>query len=142
MGDRGNIKIKEATGNSIYLYGHWMGYEMPRSLQQALRFGEGRWNDESYLTRCIITEICKAERGNTGFGVSTYPTDNEYDILEVDSETQKVRLLDKTGWHDEARDWEKAKRKVKAEWSFEQYCALPMAEDNPWSALKGESVAA
>ena len=135
MGDRGNIKVREANGNSIYIYGHWMGHEMPKRLQEALIFAKDRWNDESYLTRTLITEVCKGARDATGYGVSTYPTDNEYDVMEVESDSQVVRVLDKTGFHDEKRNWEKDQRKIKAEWTFEEYCALPM-EDDPWAVLR------
>lgn len=127
MGDRGNIKIQESTGNNIYVYAHWHGSDFPEMLRDALIFCKGRWDDESYFQRCIITEICKSAKDATGFGVSTYPTDNEHDVLEVESAAKKVRLLDCAGFHNEGKNWEKDCRKVLKEWSFEEYCALEIA---------------
>lgn len=134
MGDRGNVKVKQQDGNNIWIYSHWGGSDMPVKLQDAMIYAKGRWNDESYLTRCLITEICKSARDNTGYGVSTYPTDNEHDVLEVDCEAQTIRVLDCAGFHDEKKNWEKDSRKVKAEWSFTDYCALPLGDDG-WSIL-------
>ncbi len=137
MGARANVKVKQQDGNNIYIYAHWGGYNMPNALKGALIYAKDRWTDESYLTRCLITEICKGASGPTGYGVSTYKTDNEYDVLEVDSEAGMVRLLDKAGFHDEAKDWEKDCRKVKAEWTFADYCALPLGDDD-WPVLQGK----
>ena len=130
MGDRANVKIKESTGRSIYVYTHWHGHDFPAMLQDALRFAKGRWTDESYFQRCIITQLCSPAKDATGFGVSTYPTDNERDILEVESEEQKVRLLSQEGFHKGKQkfDWEKNGRNVIVEWTFEEYCGLDLSD--------------
>ena len=59
MGDRANVKIKERTGTSIYVYTHWEGHEWHEKLQQALAAGEARWHDHQYLQRFLITDLCK-----------------------------------------------------------------------------------
>jgi len=142
MGDRANVKIvqhsnKPDRAENIYLYTHWGGHDLPQSLQCAMEFARGRWTDESYFTRCLITEICKSATDATGFGVSTYPTDNEHDILEVDAEAQKVRLLSREGYFDESKDWEKECRKVLAELTFEEFVALPLSysSETPFHVL-------
>ena len=118
MGDRANIKIKERTGTDIYVYTHWHGHEWPDKLRAALKAGESRWGDDSYLTRFIITEVCKDAYDETGYGVSTFRGDNEHDIMEVDLKQQVVRQLSREGWHDEG-EWSP---KVIKEWTFSEYC--------------------
>ena len=93
MGDRGNIKV-----GKVYLYTHWYGSHLVEILKKALVRGRGRWNDESYLTRIIFSEMliqCSSEdydalSDTTGFGISTYIPDNEHEILEVNCKTQTV----------------------------------------------------
>lgn len=96
MGDRANIKIKEAQGGVIYLYTHWQGYKWPQMLQKALKYAKDRWDDESYLTRCIITQMCADADGPTGYGVSTWLGDGDYNVTELDHASQKVKLRDGT----------------------------------------------
>lgn len=91
MGDRANIMIKEEGGGEIYLYSHWGGYDLPRVLANALDRGRGRWNDEPYLSRIIFSEMVKDQiEEDTGYGLSTYRTDWEYDDLIVDVKSQRV----------------------------------------------------
>lgn len=86
MGDRGNIEI-----NGVWLYTHWGGSELKATLKAALKNGVGRWNDTTYLTRIIFSEMVKGdESGTTGYGISTHMPDNEHDILHVETETQRV----------------------------------------------------
>jgi len=109
MGDRGNICIQEKE-NKIFFYSHWTGYDLFDVLQEALKRGRGRWDDEPYLARIIFCEMIKNDvMGNTGFGISTYQTDNEYPIMFVDSKTQTVSIDDE-------------------EWSFQEFIEL---EDDP-----------
>lgn len=98
MGDRGNIYIKqhnsELVGESgIYLYSHWGGCAMNRTLQTALGHKK-RWDDESYLTRLIFCEMIKDEDygEDVGFGISTYPGDNEHPLLAVDCKKQTISM--------------------------------------------------
>jgi hypothetical protein len=97
MGDRGNIVMVQhphkGPKSFIYFYGHWSGHGMPLTLRKALKRGEGRWDDESYLGRIIFCELIgNAEnlKETTGFGISAYITDNDYPLLIVDSEAQTV----------------------------------------------------
>lgn len=91
MGDRANVKVVETGGGEIYLYTHWSGTELPEILAEALNRGRGRWTDETYLARIIFSEMVKDDiEGETGFGISTYRTDYEYDDLVVDVNTQTV----------------------------------------------------
>ena len=93
MGDRGNIVIKQEDGNQIYLYTHWGGYSLPVVLQNALKRGKHRWDNEPYLARIIFCEMVKGyEMDLTGFGISTYECDNEHPHLIVDCATQTVTI--------------------------------------------------
>lgn len=116
MGDRVNIKIKEENGNNIYVYSHWDGLRFFEMLKDALELSKDRWDDPSYFQRVLITELCKKAEGLTGYGVSSERQDNEHDVMEVDVEEQKVRLLSGEGWFDD--EW---RPEVLNEWTFEEY---------------------
>lgn len=131
MGDRVNIAFRQLQLNNdnppyIFLYGHWGGASFPAQLQEALRFSHDRWNDDSYLARICISRICRdAVDDTTGFGVSTCRTDNEHDILVVDSEAQTVQVVSKAGWFNGT--WTGSE--VLAQWTFEEYCALKLPDN-------------
>lgn len=116
MGDRANIKLVHPHGESIYLYTHWRGSELPRHLASGLLRGKDRWLDPSYLTRIVIQEVF----GNKDDGgISTYPTDNDcHPFLTVDTDARTVSLefvdvhLQPTG-------------QVIGPWKYEEYIALP-----------------
>jgi len=93
MGDRGNIGIVQDGGkDTVFLYSHWGGSELPATLQNALK-REMRWNDPNYLARIIFCEMVKGqEDGETGFGISSRITDNEHPILIVDCRKQVVKI--------------------------------------------------
>ena len=93
MGDRANIKVLQGHGkDSVYLYTHWGGTELARTLRTALTRKQ-RWNDEAYLARIIFCEMVKgAEADETGFGIATSPPDNGHQILTVDCEKRYVRI--------------------------------------------------
>ena len=119
MGDRANIVMTQHRGTAeqggaeLFLYTHWGGHKLPETLQAALIHGRARWDDESYLARIIFDEMVGANWGKlSGFGLSTYPCDNEHDYLVVDCEKQEVR-----------REHE-ATREAIARWPFEAFCAL------------------
>ena len=91
MGDRGNIVMGEKDGGEIYLYTHSWGEFLPKILQRALIRGKDRWDDESYLTRIIFSEMIKDRiLENIGYGISTYETDNNHANIKVNSSSQTV----------------------------------------------------
>jgi hypothetical protein len=99
MGDRGNIVIvqhafnketKKSERRDIFLYSHNIGYKLPRMLQEVLA-RKSRWDDSSYLARMIFCRMVKGNvSGEIGYGISTYPTDNQCPYLIVDCKTQTV----------------------------------------------------
>ena len=102
MGDRGNIVIKASMGGKLYFYTHWGGSKLPQVLQEALKRGRDRWGDEPYLARIIFCEMVRgSEMETTGFGISTYETDNEHPLLIVDIANGTVNCRgDSWSFHD------------------------------------------
>lgn len=124
MGDRGNIVIKQNDRNQsapyLYFYTHWAGSEIARTLQDALKRGKDRWDDEQYLSRIIFCEMIKGDVLKTdGYGISTYMGDNEHDFLVVDSNKQTVSRV-KEG--DPGATPEKT-------WSFEDFVNLKVSKE-------------
>lgn len=127
MGDRGNIAVIQSSNNGqVWLYSHWGGYELPERLQAGLKAGQGRHNDESYLTKILFGHAVPADNWTeeTGYGISTCMQDNEHAILVCDIPNQRVftipeNLLDKS--HQVPKGFEPDARCV---WTFEEYMAL------------------
>ena len=71
-----------------------LGERLPELLQAALKKGESRWDDEPYLTRVIAQGVFGEDDGITGFGLTTYITDNSYPLLVVDAEKQTVGVCE------------------------------------------------
>lgn len=96
MGARSNIAIKYSTGDAVYLYGHWLGEENQKIVEDAL-IHSSRVDDEAYFTRVLFCKMLGDNlqdwRGETGYGISPYMVDNEYPIVWVDY-TQR----DSKGW--------------------------------------------
>lgn len=103
MGDRANVFVVDSWApltddgelSGVYLYTHWSGYDLPDVLAKALdsKEGRGRWSDGSYLTRIIFDTMTGLEGGETGFGISASITDNSYDILVVNPQTETVAMV-------------------------------------------------
>lgn len=103
MGGRGNIELvyghydpKQGNKQSIFLYTHWGGTELPTTLAAALKRGRDRWDDPSCLARIIFSEMIQGHvLSETGFGIDIFPAeDREHDILVVDLQHQKVHFED------------------------------------------------
>lgn len=106
MGTRGNIKMKQQDGSQMYFYQHSDAYDLPGTLQAALKRGKSRWTDEIYLGRIIFSEMIQgAVLSETGYGLSTYLGDGDNRITEVDCAAQTVSHNGKT-------------------WSFTDFCKL------------------
>lgn len=89
MGDRANILLKQEDGDKIYLYTHWKGYKIKQIVASALKRGESRWDDEPYLSRIIFSELIRDDvLGLTNYGLTTYLTDGEHNVVEIDIKAQ------------------------------------------------------
>lgn len=109
MGDRANVEVvqhgPEGAKGSVFLYTHWFGTELPKTLQRALKRRE-RWDDEQYLARIIFCEMVgKDIKGETGFGISSFVGDGGRWVLTVDCKRKTVTMRE-------------------CAWTFEEYVAL------------------
>ena len=86
MGDRGNIVLMyPERDEGIFLYTHWAGSDLERTLAMALERGHSRWGDPDYLARVIFCEMIRGDvTGLTGYGIGLAPSDNGHPYLVVD----------------------------------------------------------
>lgn len=94
MGDRGNVLIGYKDRPGVYLYTHWEGTELPKTVQKALA-KRWRWDDEAYLTRIIFDEMTDGQHGReNGFGISTDMLDNQIarPIINLDCYNKTVTI--------------------------------------------------
>lgn len=83
MGARSNIVIQDGE-DRIWLYGHWMGCSAVDHAAHGLR--SDRYDQASYLARIVFSSmVAGLETSETGFGISTRITDNQYPVLVIDS---------------------------------------------------------
>ncbi len=98
MGDRANFGIRQADGNTIFVYGHWAGHEMLARFAKALArvHRAGRIGDDSYAARIIISDLIgEAWSEDSGWGISVNRLgDNEHKVPVYDVLTDKVTLYD------------------------------------------------
>lgn len=95
MGDRNSIKITYRTGDSIYLYGHWMGNEAQDIVRRAISESD-RVADESYFARVLFSRmIADSLHSETGFGIAPYVVDHDAGNMMVHIDyTQATEGLD------------------------------------------------
>lgn len=95
MGDRATFVFEQGDANSaIYLYGHWAGDGMMNILASAIEISRPRWDDESYATRIVISQIIGNEwQEEMGWGISTYFCDSEHSVPIVNFQTQTIKLI-------------------------------------------------
>lgn len=96
MGDRANVLaiVEGPEGpQGIYLYTHSSGYRWPEALRQALEIGKGRWGDDQYLMRILISQMfMEIHDWEIGGGVSLVIGDNSYPIITADLINQTVTI--------------------------------------------------
>ena len=102
MGDRIVYSIRQDKDLSVNLYSHWGGYDRFVNLANALRAAEPRWNDSSYATRIIVSQLIGDEwAAETGFGLwassehGMYGGDHPDIVIDLVSKT----VEDETGIH-------------------------------------------
>ena len=98
MGDRANFGIKQADGNTIFVYGHWAGYQMLARFAKAIDrvVDAGRMGDDAYATRIIISDLIgDAWASDLGWGITINTlADNEHKIPVFDLNNDTVTLYD------------------------------------------------
>jgi hypothetical protein len=77
MGDRRNVIVTKGNGGpNVSLYTHWYGSQLPQIVARALDRGRSRWDDPTYLTRIIFSQMLldgDAVEELTGFGIEAVP---------------------------------------------------------------------
>lgn len=69
MGDRAQVKFM-ADGEEVWFYTHWKGSELEKTVKSAMKRGEDRLSDSSYLARIIFSEMIKDSVMDTiGYGI-------------------------------------------------------------------------
>lgn len=97
MGDRNSIKITYSTGDSVYLYGHWIGNEIHDIVKQAVEDSH-RVTDESYFARILFSRMIQNDiHGNAGFGIAPYVVDHDAGNMMVHIDYTKA--TEETLWH-------------------------------------------
>ncbi len=96
MGDRANFGFRDRKGDTVYLYGHWAGYNMLENLANAVQKAESRWTDESYATRiCISQMVADDWAQTTGWGITVNElADNEHKVPVIDWASQTFTLYE------------------------------------------------
>ena len=120
MGDRANVYVTQ-HGHGVYLYTHWHGYNLPRTVQDALN-RHARWSDASYLTRIIFEEMVGKDVGKeTGYGISPVAAlDREHPIICVDCDRHTIGFLQTK----DVKDEDGFPIEYAPKWSFGDYCEL------------------
>ena len=102
MGDRIVFTIKQDKDLSVNLYSHWGGYERFAALANALHAAEPRWNDMSYCTRIIVSQLIGDNwSGELGFGLWASSSDGAYggDHPDIVIDLVDKTVTDETGTH-------------------------------------------
>jgi hypothetical protein len=102
MGDRIVYTIKQDKKLSVNLYSHWGGSDRFEALANALRAAMPRWNDTSYATRIIVSQLIgDGWNDEIGFGLwasdeqGMYGGDHPDIIIDLVNKT----VEDETGTH-------------------------------------------
>ncbi len=102
MGDRIVYSIRQDKDLSINLYSHWGGYDRFTALANAIRAAEPRWNDSSYATRIIVSQLIGDQWDQElGFGLwastehGMYGGDHPDIVIDLVNKT----VEDETGSH-------------------------------------------
>lgn len=102
MGDRIVYVIKQDEKLSVNLYSHWGGYDRFINLANALKAAQPRWNDSSYGTRIIISQLIGDQWNDEhGFGIwasdehGMYGGDHPDIVIDLVNNT----VQDETGTH-------------------------------------------
>jgi hypothetical protein len=103
MGDRIVYTIKQDEDLAVNLYSHWGGYDRFVILARALQAAEPRWNDSSYATRIIVSQLIGDQwNQELGFGLwASNGTGMDYggDHPDITIDLVNKTVEDETGIH-------------------------------------------
>jgi hypothetical protein len=103
MGDRVVYSIRQDKDLSVNLYSHWGGHDRFVTLAAALKAAEPRWNDMSYCTRIIVSQLIGDQwNEETGFGLWASNENGAYyggDHPDIVIDLVFMTVTDETGTH-------------------------------------------
>jgi hypothetical protein len=102
MGDRIVYTIKQDKDLSVNLYSHWGGYDRFVTLAKAIKTAEPRWNDTSYATRIIVSQLIGDQWDQElGFGLWASNSEGAYggDHPDITIDLVSKTVEDETGTH-------------------------------------------
>lgn len=98
MGDRVNtvLRFQGDSKTDLYIYGHWSGHSMPATLARGIYYAKGRWDDESYCARIIVSSLLErvSYKDALGYGIAPYMPDNEHSLMICDLEKNELCIGD------------------------------------------------
>lgn len=89
MSDRSNVVIMgNGTEIGIGIYTHSFGSDLPKMVQEALRYAKPRWDDTAYFARMVFDNLL-AQAGDHGseYGWGLYPYAGADDLYEEEHDT-------------------------------------------------------
>jgi hypothetical protein len=102
MGDRIVYSIKQDKDLSVNLYSHWGGQDRYINLAVALKAAEPRWDDMSYCTRIIVSQLIGDQwNQELGFGLWADNSEGAYggDHPDITIDLVNKTVIDDTGTH-------------------------------------------
>lgn len=100
MGDRIVYTVKQDNDSYISLYSHWGGYERYQALAYALSKARPRWDDVSYGTRILFSNLIGPEwDSETGYGIWVGEDNGAGDHPSITIDFVDKTVSDETGEH-------------------------------------------
>ena len=118
MGCRGQVRIKDSYGNSVFLYTHWGACELKEDVALALARRK-RWTDSEYLTRIIFDQMKGNDLGHLSFGIGTTEHGDIEQLITIDCENKQISWWKIHTWEEDQDEEEDSEG-----WeccSFEEY---------------------
>lgn len=107
MGDRHNVGIVMEGGDILWFYSHWGFRTGPAAtVAAAVQNAAGRWDDQSYCRRILLSNLLESALGGSGFDSETGAGlslntigDNEHSLFVIDVDGQTVSLYPEWDGH-------------------------------------------
>jgi hypothetical protein len=95
VGDRANFGFRDGE-NTLFVYGHWAGYQMLAQLANAVHEAEPRWSDNGYAIRIAVSHLVGDQwTEKTGWGLYINQiADNEHHVPIVDFQNRTFALYE------------------------------------------------
>jgi hypothetical protein len=79
----------------VWFYTHWGATELVETVQEALRRGKLRWDDEEYLARIIFNQMTGPDwKSTTGYGIGLSKHGDVWQVVTVNCVEQTVSVAE------------------------------------------------